>query len=371
MQEEKKVVEVQEEINEIDRRIKKAEKEHGEDDKLTVYKQQSAAVVKKREALQEKAMKIEDGLVDLSKKLKKKEKEYEETLGYKFLGRSSIKDFAANLKESTVEFKKKRAEMNTIRRELALLTRTHQILDSNNEEIQSKLSSEESSRGIEGYIDTENDLASVSVKKAEIDKEKGQTLEAISLLVSELTSNLNNKKECLAPQIKELRNIRNEHSKIKEVYIKKKKIYDSTKFDLENEQSSLLAEVDELQKSINQSQETIFRSNILKDILETNLIKAKNEEKYKKGEGRATKEFKTWTEYMTNRVESLDGMGRKMKQQQKNIQSSYDDQMHQMRLHQHVLNLLQAKLLAVEKHSTIHKRAPRWDNAAVNTLVIE
>lgn len=61
---------------------------------------------------------------------------------------------------------------------------------------------EEAQLGVSGFRATEERLVQVSGEKANVDQEKGQTLEEMSSLVLELTQQIATKKAQLAPVIK-------------------------------------------------------------------------------------------------------------------------------------------------------------------------
>ena len=68
----------------------------------------------------------------------------------------------------------------------------------------------EGKKGVSGYRETQEALESVSAMKSELDQMKGRTLEDISHLVQQLTRKIREKKDALAPIIKELRTLRTE-----------------------------------------------------------------------------------------------------------------------------------------------------------------
>lgn len=66
----------------------------------------------------------------------------------------------------------------------------------------------ENKKGVTGYRQTQEELEKVSAVKSELDERKGKTLEDISDMVQRLTRTIANKKNSLAPIIKELRPMR-------------------------------------------------------------------------------------------------------------------------------------------------------------------
>ena len=87
----------------------------------------------------------------------------------------------------------------------------------------------EQKKGVAGYVETEQELNTVSDKKAEIDMAKGQTLNEISKIVEEINHKIRMKKDKLAPQIKVLRKVRQEYTTVEQDFLSKKGVYDSQK----------------------------------------------------------------------------------------------------------------------------------------------
>lgn len=63
-------------------------------------------------------------------------------------------------------------------------------------------------KGVSGYRQTQDDLEKVSAVKSGLDEVKGKTLDDISDMVRRLTNTIAEKKNALAPVIKELRPLR-------------------------------------------------------------------------------------------------------------------------------------------------------------------
>ena len=66
----------------------------------------------------------------------------------------------------------------------------------------------ENKQGVSGYRRTQEQIEKVSAAKSELDEQKGRTLEDISDMVQRLTRKIADKKNSLAPIIKELRPMR-------------------------------------------------------------------------------------------------------------------------------------------------------------------
>jgi intraflagellar transport protein 81 len=66
----------------------------------------------------------------------------------------------------------------------------------------------EKEQGVSGYRNTQDEMENVAAKKADLDEQKGKTLEDMSGMVGQLTMKIGERKARLAPIIKELRPLR-------------------------------------------------------------------------------------------------------------------------------------------------------------------
>merc|ERR1719171_2149078 len=204
------------------------------DSRLSVYKQQANLVAKKKEmALKDKKV-LEDERDILSKQLSQKEREYEQMKGHKFMKRDEFKNYAASLRDKSAKFKRLKAELSDLRHECAVLTRTEQILQAKDPTPA-------------GMRETEAMLEKASVEKSAVDKAKGKTLDEISAIVQKINTQLKEKKNKLAPQIKALRSVRQNFQTVEAKYLEKKTLYDQAKFAVDADLQKVSSDVSQLQ----------------------------------------------------------------------------------------------------------------------------
>ena len=72
-----------------------------------------------------------------------------------------------------------------------------------------------------------------------LNQTKGKTLEEISKIVTDINQKLKERKNKLAPQIKQLRTVRNQYQEKESVYLEKKGMFESTAAGLESERVKL------------------------------------------------------------------------------------------------------------------------------------
>merc|ERR1719456_1281750 len=178
--------------------------QHDQDKRLAVYKQQASHVAKKKDTVMKEHSALEEEKNQLSRELSQREREYEQQKGHKFMTRDEFKSYAASLRETSVRFKRFKGELNELRSENAVLARTLQVL-------QAKDPTPVGMREVEQQL-----------QKASVEKTKGKTLDEISVIVQQINSQLREKKNKLAPQIKALRSARQSFQVVETKHMEKK-----------------------------------------------------------------------------------------------------------------------------------------------------
>jgi intraflagellar transport protein 81 len=163
---------------------------------------------------------------------------------------ADIKAYMRELQLKSGDYKAKKATLQVLKNEVGTLLRTEDILRSRDENLAELLQELEQKRGISGFLKTQESIEQVSSDKSKVDQEKGQTLEEMSVVVSNLMAQVKLRKVQLEPQVKNLKASRLQLSQIEAVYEKKKRIWDNTSVGLENERASLEQEVDRLSSNV-------------------------------------------------------------------------------------------------------------------------
>lgn len=172
------------------------------------------------------------------------------------------------------------------------------------------------------YTDTQDRLEKVSAASAGINQAKGRTLDEISQIVTDINSALKERKNKLAPQIKELRVVRQEYQEVENGYLEKKSMFENTAVGLESERIKLEQSCGQNQDDCLQEESRYHYLNCLSSIADTHLEKVRLEEKYEKGEGRLLPNFKCFRELYMNKISSQENMAKEMRKQQKEMKES-------------------------------------------------
>ena len=136
---------------------------------------------------------------------------------------------------------------------------------------------------MKGYIQTQEALVKVSQMKASTDQMKGKTLEEISAIVQNINGMLKERKNRLAPQIKELRNVRQKYQELDRVYSEKKKQYENTAAGLESDRLKLENSADLSQTEALREESRFHYMNCLVTISGSRLYQIEREQNFLDG----------------------------------------------------------------------------------------
>ena len=167
------------------------------------------------------------------------------------------------------------------------------------EEFMEKL---EQRHGIEGYTTMEERDDKISMLSSALNQTKGKTLEEISKIVTDINQKLKERKNKLAPQIKQLRTVRNQYQEKESVYLEKKGMFESTAAGLESERVKLELQCGRNQDEALKVEREYHMLNCMLQKAEVDLERVELEEQFSKGEGQLLPDFKSFQELYQNKI---------------------------------------------------------------------
>lgn len=305
--------------------------EQNQDSRLHVYKQQANLVAKKKELVLKDKKQLEEERDALARELSTKEREYEQMKGHKFMKRDEFKNYAASLRDKSAKFKRLKAELSDLRHEVAVLTRTEQILQAKDPTPS-------------GMRETEAMLEKASVEKSQVDKAKGKTLDEISAIVQKINAQLKEKKNKLAPQIKALRSVRQNFQQVEVKYLEKKSAYDQAKSSMDGELSKISGEVRQLEDEVKEAEQSYHELNMQLCAAESKLQRAHKETRCLRKEERYSKDFATLSEHYATEISRLDELCRDLRKQQKSVKDNHEGNLKQKKAFTQLEKLMKVKL---------------------------
>ena len=162
----------------------------------------------------------------LEKQMRTKEETYSREKGGKYMKRDDFRQYAANLRVKNANFKVMKKVLDEIKGEVVVLKRTETILKTRTDGINEFMQQLEAKQGIQGYSNVEDQIQGVADLKERLDNAKSKSLEELNQLIIQIESEVKDKKNRLAPEIKKLRTLRTRYSEVEKLHTEKKKIYD-------------------------------------------------------------------------------------------------------------------------------------------------
>ncbi|GAA6100914.1 intraflagellar transport protein 81 homolog, partial [Tachysurus ichikawai] len=253
-----------------------------------------------------------------------------------------FKRYVAKMRGKNIVYKKTRQEMAELKAEFGILQRTEEVLRQRHTATQQNLQSLEAQRGISGFSETQEELERVSAIKSELDELKGHRLDNMSEMVKKINSAISEKKTALSPLIKELRPLRQECQELSQEYEEKKALYDTCSAGLESNRSKLEQEVRTMREETSQAENRYHQLNCTRGITEIQIQRAANEMKIYVSSDPQTRKKSVREQYIKNIAEQ-ESLGKKLREEQKQVKESHGPNMKQVRMWKDLEQLLECK----------------------------
>ncbi|XP_047108512.1 intraflagellar transport protein 81 homolog isoform X1 [Schistocerca piceifrons] len=337
------------------------------EDKLAPFRQQAAIIGRKKESAAEQLRELKNRLSSLEANIQEKQEKLKEFTGERVLHEEEFKQYVNKLKGRSALYKQNRAALSALKAEAGVLTRTLELLNSKNVALLRELSVREAQHGVLGFRATEERLEEVSSEKADVDQEKGKTLEEMSSVVVQLTQRIASRKALLAPIIKELRPLREQCQEVTTEYEQKKQIYDSTAAGLESTTAKIEQEVRALKDEINSRESQIALLEAQCNMTKVKLEMVSEEIQLYVSSTPADKN-KSMREKLTNLINEQEKLSRQLKEEQRTVKEHQTNHTRQMKLWSDLQKLMECKKrchqAALENSGVVHreKGAEYWSS---------
>merc|ERR1711911_380218 len=147
----------------------------------------AAIITRKKETTAERLNDARSALSAAEDEVRDKKGQIGSLGGEVILKGDDFKKYVNALRTKSNDYKTKRQQLSELKSEYGVLARTLEVISSRNDNLNESLSAMEASKGITGFRDTQGNLEKVANLKANLDEQKGSTLEDMSGLVHQLT----------------------------------------------------------------------------------------------------------------------------------------------------------------------------------------
>jgi len=316
------------------------------DGKIGFFRDRAVAVEKKKEQVLENLTELEEEKKEAEQDIRNVEAELKALMvdGEKPKTDKQMREYMHTLAAKTNQYKQSKAELQASRDEVQVLMRTEELLRSrvdNIEEFNKKLEQE---RGVVGAAATQANLEDVSAKKGAVDATKGKTLDEISAVVANITQTLKARKNRLAPQIKELRAVRNVFEELEGRYTKKKGQYDALVAGLNTTQIKLKKDVDENIQGLLEEESSYHFLSALTLITQVRLDQMAGERNFLSGSDRLFNNGPaSYKEAYEQQIADHDKRGKALRQEKVHVKENHSEFVNQRSMFLSLRNLMKAK----------------------------
>ncbi|XP_046546796.1 LOW QUALITY PROTEIN: intraflagellar transport protein 81 homolog [Haliotis rubra] len=323
------------------------------DDKLSLFRQQAGIIAHKKEAAAERLRDMREEYNHVMQEAEQKRELVKDAEGGEVLKGEDFKRYVNKLRSKSTVYKKKRQELAELRAELGVLSRTElsrteEILRQRDDHMNAQLSAVERKKGVEGYRQTQEDLEKVSSMKSEVDDFKGRTLDDISDMVRRLHTAIAEKRNTLAPVLRETRPLRERIQQLQPEHENKKVTYDRTAAGLESNMTRLEQEVRGYQEECQAEESRYHYLSSMTNILSIQQAKVQEEMKaYVSSDPQEKK--RTMRDLFSKKIQEQENLSRGLRERQKMVRDNHEPNMRQMKMWRDLERLMDCKKSILER----------------------
>lgn len=318
---------LQNEIEKLENKVKNSASKSSE---LTIYKQNAMKAAADKESIIKLLDKHEKEKMILEHKCAELERKFEQTKGFKFVRKDDILQQAENVKKKKEVYVKYNKILDMIKGDSLILERTISILKNRTPEGEGIVKSLEEKHGASSN-QAKKELEELSRKKQEIDTSKAMTLEEYSKLITQIREKIDAAKNKHAPLIEEHAKIKQEYELLQPIYDKKKQIFDQSVSDVQSQYNRIKDEYNKYELSFKENQNKYHQLNISIKINEEMIKRYESESTFlAKNDKRMSEKYKNYTEYYKAITTEQEGYLKDLKEKQKRLKDSYEDNTRQV-----------------------------------------
>lgn len=311
------------------------------DDKGTAIPQQQVAAARKR--LEQRKRQLND--------IRKAHREAEEDLQEKqshgaieVPPPTQFAQYVRELKNKNENYKQFQASLGQVRKELAFMMRTREIVTQQYEKTKHEITRIEYERGVGGFREARAQLEKVSATKADLDDIKGKTLEEMSSISKEIQRNIQARQSELRPLVSQLQETRKKKASVESKYLQSKQRYQNAV----SEYDTACMELDEESKKLRNDIATYQSKyhNVLQMLgnVERTMKRVREEQNATETGNPVSKDIKTYANYFQKASHDLKKQTKELKEQKKTIGNQTEANQKQLEMFQSLRRLLHVKL---------------------------
>eukprot|EP00760_Papus_ankaliazontas_P038027 PhM_4_TR8823/c0_g1_i1/m.2403/K19677/IFT81; intraflagellar transport protein 81 len=330
-------------VNNLQRRAKER-MQGAEAENISIFKNQVQMVKTKRVAAMQELTHLKMELATVTDAITTKEGRIKSFRESKSLKAEDVQKFSNTLRTKQQTVKNMKSQLAEIKSEILVLQHTEDVLRGRHENLDGVVEKIEREKGIVGYRKTDEQLLNVAERKNQIDQKKGETLEELSRTVQQFVNEIRDRRNKLAPQVLEMRALRQRAAEVEADYLAKKEAFEYQESMLHQETNKLQVDVNQYEEELHVNESMFHRLQCQMSMLDSLKKRSEDEKEYKAGNKSLAGNAPSYSQLFVNTVEGLERKTRELRDRKKFIDEHHTNNLNQMEWFSSLKKLLEMKL---------------------------
>uniref|UniRef100_A0A8C4QB12 Intraflagellar transport protein 81 homolog n=1 Tax=Eptatretus burgeri TaxID=7764 RepID=A0A8C4QB12_EPTBU len=343
------VAKIEDKIQEADRVVaqlagRRMSSNTSSDNNILLLRQQVAILIRKKAEKVEELQLLHEHRAGLEKQSAKRKKHVLKLEGHEQRPREDeIKSYVEKMRTKKSLFKRHQQKLSSLHAECGVLARTEEVLKQRLAAVMANVKTLKVERGVHDSDDIEKE------EESGIDNVQEGVHADTAAMVQQLQKLVQKKKNDLAPQIKELRPLRQRHQDMVMQHKDKKALYQSCAAGLESNRSLLEQEVKCLCEEVSKSESQYHLLNSKIKLVDHQLQRANDEVKAYASSSDPNEGKSSIREQYNKIIMEQEMLGKKLREQQKTVRERHSQGLQQVQMWQDLASLLECKARCIER----------------------
>lgn len=240
-------------------------------------------------------------------------------------------------------YKELNSELNSFKKMLAELLHTKVILEKQLTDLEEEIRKIAVSKNVSDFIDLKQQIDEYAVDKNDLDQSKGQTLEELSKIDSEIQKKIKARQDELKPQVAQIQEQRKQKAQLETQFLQAKNRYQTAIQEYETSCLELDEELKKYRQELANYQTKFFTTQGHLNCQARDSKRAKEEDSANQQGNSISKTIKTYTDFFHKEARKLGKTNKDLKVQKSEVGKQSNSHQKQLEMFQSLRRLLQVK----------------------------
>lgn len=336
------------EIRVLNQKVGERQRPGDDGSSVVSVKQQVQRVVKKKQDILAELGALQQDNERLLTEIREKDMAIAQFRDSKVLKGEDFRKYSNQVRSKTAATKTMKTRLSDLRAEWGVLSYTEKTLQDQFEALRQEIEEIESKMGIRGYSRTTEELSLVTDQKNTVEQVKGKTLEELSKVVQDFACAIRDRRAKLAPQINELRTVRQQANEVEQEWEDKKSQYEYQEGLLMQDVSKIETEVNTLTEEARVNEALYHRLNAQLLLIDAQQQRAETERDYRAGKSSLDPQYRSYNEMFSKTTEELERRTKDLQRKRREVEENHGINVQQVEWFNTLRKILEGKLASIK-----------------------